>query len=197
MHRIRTTLALATVLALAGCASEPVEDVRAADSALEEARRLDAATYASEEWQAASDARARLDAELAAQEDRFALFRSYGQARNLALETRTAAKSAGERAIHGKQRARDEASALLAQARDAHARAQQALESAPSGKGARADLAALRADASAIETTLAEMQQAFDAEDYLTAKARAEAAVGASEQVIRQIEEAKKQTGRV
>lgn len=197
MHRIRTTFVLVSALALAGCASEPVEDVRAADSALEEARRLDAVTYAADEWQAASDARARLDAELAAQEDRFALFRSYGQARNLALETRTAAKNAEERAIQGKQQARDDASALLAQARDAHARAQQALETAPGGKGTRADLAALRADASAIETTLAEMQQAFDAEDYLTAKARAEAAVQAAEEVVRQIEEAKKQAGRV
>lgn len=197
MHRIRTTFVLVSALALAGCAGEPVEDVRAADSALEEARRLDAATYAADEWQDASDARARLDAELEAQEDRFALFRSYGQARNLALETRTAAKNAEERAIQGKQQARDEASALLAQARDAHARAQQALESAPGGKGTRADLAALRADASAIETTLAEMQQAFDAEDYLTAKARAEAAVQAAEEVARQIEEAKKQAGRV
>lgn len=188
---------LAGALALTGCATEPVEDIQAAESALEDARTAEAQAYAPDAWEAANDARARLDAELQAQKDRFGLLRSYDNAKNLAAEVKQAAQSASETAMQAKQQARDEATTLMAQAREEYARAQQALDRAPKGKGTQADLAALRADTSGIEPTLAEMQQAFDAQDYLTAKARATAAIEASQRVIQQIEGAKAQAGSV
>lgn len=188
---------LAGALVLTGCATEPVEDIQAAESALEDARTAEAQAYAPDAWEAANDARARLDAELQAQKDRFGLLRSYDNAKNLAAEVKQAAQSASETAMQAKQQARDEATTLMAQAREEYARAQQALDRAPTGKGTQADLAALRADTSGIEPTLAEMQQAFDAQDYLTAKARATAAIEASQRVIQQIEGAKAQAGSV
>ncbi|MDH5468090.1 MAG: hypothetical protein OEY25_11785, partial [Candidatus Aminicenantes bacterium] len=67
---------------------------------------------------------------------------------------------------------------------------------APTGKGARADIEALRADLKALEGSLAEVQQAIDSEDYLGAADRAriiqEKASGISSQIKQALEKVKK-----
>ena len=67
------------------------------------------------------------------------------------------------------------------------------MTSAPRGKGTEADLASLKSGVTSIDGTLAEMQTAFDAGDYLTAKTKAQAAIDASREVVKEIETAKAQ----
>lgn len=197
MRSGRLSFVLLTTLILAGCASEPVEEINAVDSALAEARNLEAPAYAPEAWETANDAKARLDAELAAQQERFALLRSYKAAQQLAAEAKNSAEMAQQNAVQAKQQARDEASVLVAEARAEFTRAQETLQNAPRGKGTQADLAALNADVSGIEPVLAEMEAAFEAEDYLTAKTKAESAIEAARSIITEVENAKAATGRV
>ncbi len=70
----------------------------------------------------------------------------------------------------------------------------------PTGKGAQADLAAMRADADGVEATLAEADSALGAGDSRTAKTKAESALATIERIkgeIVQAEEARRRAGRV
>ena len=164
------------VLVLAGCGKPPEADIAAADTALGEARSADAVEYAPESMKAAEDARAQLDAELKAQEEKFALFRSYDKAAELAASSKEAAARARTDAEEGKKRAREEASEMIAQVRASILEVQQLLEQAPKGKGTEVDLAVLKSDLTGVENTLAEMDSAFAQEAYLESIAKAESA---------------------
>jgi len=164
------------VLVLAGCGKPPAEDIAAADTALGEARSADAVEYAPESMKAAEDARAQLDAELKAQEEKFALFRSYDKATELATASKEAAARARTDAEEGKKRAREEASEMIAQVRASILEVQQLLDQAPKGKGTEVDLAVLKSDLTGVENTLTEMDTAFAQEAYLESIAKAESA---------------------
>jgi len=178
-------------LVLAACSQVPTVDVDAAKHALDEARTAQAAEYAPQAWTAAQDADAKLEAELDAQSQRWSALRSYTVARQLAVDTKSAAERSRDEAVAGKDKAKDEASTLRAQARDESSRANAAVGSAPRGKGTEADLASLKSDASSIDTTLQEMQSAFDAGDYINAKVKAQAAIDAAKKIQAEIEQAK------
>jgi hypothetical protein len=191
MKKAWLTLAVAAgLLVFAGCGKPPQEAIGAADQALGEARTAGAADYAPESLKAAEDARAQLDAELKAQEDKFALFRSYDKAAELATASQQAAQRAKTDAEEGRRRAREEASEMIAQVRASVLQVQQLLESAPRGKGAEADLAVLKSDLSGVESTLSEMDAAFAEEQYLEAISKAESAKQSVDAIRAEIERA-------
>ena len=181
-------------LILAACSQPPAADIDAARHALDEARQAQAAEYAPQAWTAAQDADTKLQAELDAQSQRWSALRSYTVARDLAVNTKTAAEKSRDEAASGKEQAKTEAGTLMAQARDEVARANAAVASAPRGKGTEADLASLKTDATSIDDTLNEMQRAFDSGDYINAKSKAQAAIDAAKKIEDEIAQAK--TGR-
>ncbi|MBZ5639885.1 MAG: hypothetical protein LAO51_14155 [Acidobacteriia bacterium] len=189
-----TLLVLSVVAVLAtftGCAEMPAQDLDAAKQALDNAKSAQAADYAPDAWRVASDAETRLEAELAAQGDRSALFRSYSKARDMAAEVKRNAEQAVADAATGKEKAKEEATQLMAQAKQANEQAQHDLASAPKGKGTEADLASLKSDTESAQTTLQDMEGAFDRGDYLGAKIKAQAVIQAADQVRKEIEKAK------
>jgi len=179
-----------SVLAAAGCAKEPAEQIQAATAAIEEARVAQASDYAPESLTAAEDAKAALEAELAAQGDRFALFRSYDKANELAAAATTAGQKARQDAEAGRERMRQEAADQIAELKVAIEEVRTMLASAPRGKGSAADLAVLQTDLTTIETSLSETESSFAAERYLDSKASAEAARQQAEQIRAAIQEA-------
>ena len=190
-HAYSATLIL--TLALAGCAQSPVAEIDGAKQALDRARDAQAPDYAPEAWNAANDAQSRLDAELDAQKNKTALFRSYSKSKDLAAEVKSTSEKAAELAAAGKEKAKAEASTLISQAREEYALAEKALASAPRGKGTEADLASLKSGVTGIDASLAEMQRAFDAGDYLTAKTKAQASIDAAREIVKEVEAAKAQ----
>src|SRR4029077_17444950 len=68
MRPAHTLLVVGLALGVAGCASAPKTEIDEAKHALETAQNAHAADYAPEAWNAAKDAEAKLDAELAAQD---------------------------------------------------------------------------------------------------------------------------------
>jgi len=191
---MKKTLVLSLVavglLVFAGCGKPPETEIGAADQSLGEARTAQASEYAPESLKAAEDARAQLDAELKAQEDKFALFRSYDKATELAASAKQAADRAKTDAVEGRERAREEASAMIAQLRTSVLEVQQLLDSAPKGKGTEADLAVLRSDLTGVETAIAEMDTAFAEEQYLESISKAEAAKQSVDAIRGEIERA-------
>jgi hypothetical protein len=178
---------------LAGCAQAPSTDIDAANHAVDEARQAQAAEYAPQSWAAAQDTQSKLQIELDAQGQRWSMLRTYTVARQLAQDTKTAADRSRDEAIAGKDRAKNDASTLMAQAREEVGRANTAVTTAPKGKGTEADLASMKSDAGSLDDTLAEMQKAFDDGNYNEAKAKAQAAIDAAKRIQSEIENAKSQ----
>lgn len=189
-----TTLASIVIVGtalLVGCANPPTKALDDARTAMEAARTAQAPDYAPETWNTATDLENKLAAEAAAQEKRFPLFRSYTNTETLAAQVKETADQAASEAVAGKERARGEADTLMTQAHAAYDAAKKALDSAPKGKGSEADVASLRTDSGGIETTLQEMQHAYDAGNFLEAKTKAQAAIDAAERIQSEIENAR------
>lgn len=167
--------AVALAVMSAACAKPPQAQIDAANAALTNATGAGASEYAPEAYSAARDAQAKLDAELKAQEGKFALTRSYTEVTTLVTAATEAAEKAASEATQRKQAAQTEASTLIADARTAIEGAETALTSAPKGKGSQADLAALQSDLTAAKSALGEAETALSGQHYLDAKAKAEA----------------------
>lgn len=202
MRKMKVALPLVLVLGLVmvGCAKPPEADINAAKSSLDAARQAEAGDYASDSLKAAEDAQAQLDNELKAQEQKFSLFRSYKHASELAADVKTKADKAAEDARTAKQKAKDEASTLIAEAKTAVEESKGMLDKAPKGKGTQADLEQMKADLATAESSLAEADTAFNAEHYLEAKSKADAAKTTAANVktaVEQAMEAKKTMGKM
>jgi len=191
MKLTRLSLIAALGLALAGCSAAPTADVDAAKHAMEEARQAQAPEYAPQAWTAAQDADSKLQVELDAQQKRWAPLRSYTVAKQLASDAKTAAERSKAEAVTGMETMKTEVSTMMAQARDEAAKAHSAVDTAPKGKGTEADLASMKTDATSIDDTLAEMQRAFDAGNYIEAKTKAQAAIDAATRIQSEVETAK------
>ena len=173
----RTSLvAIAAVLSITACAKPPQEAIDAAVAAQQSAVTAGAEEYAPEAMAAVTQAKAALDAELAAQQEKMSLTRSYGHAEELAAAYQTAAQQAASAAATAKEQARAEASDLIAQGRVALEEAMAALAAAPRGKGSAADLAAFQTDLQTAGTTLADAEAALTGEQYLQARSMANSA---------------------
>ncbi len=185
-------LMAATIILTAGCAKVPTAEIEAADAALGQASAAQAAEYAPEAMQAVTDARAKLDAELKAQEGANALFRDYDTATSLAAEVKSAAAAAETAAIDGRSRAREEAATLIAEVRTTLDEVKLMLAEAPKGKGTELDLAMLQSDVTQVEGSLTEMDGAFSEERYLESKAIAQSALDSASSVREHLQVAMK-----
>jgi len=176
MRKMMAVLPLVFVFVLmAGCAKPPQDAINSATAALDSAK-AEASEYASSSLQAAEDARAALEAELKAQQDKFALFRSYKKTDELVADLKAKSEKAAADAAAGKAQAQTDATTAINDATTALTDAKAKLEKAPKGKGTAADLEAMKADLTAAESTLAEANSSMTAGKYKDAKAKAEAA---------------------
>jgi hypothetical protein len=167
-------LVLVAMVAVA-CAEPPTAEIEAADRSLDEARSAQAAEYAPQTLKSAEQARQQLDAELKAQEERFAMMRDYDKAKELAASAKSTAERASTEAAAARERARQEAADMIAQVRTSIDELKTMLENAPKGKGTEADLAMLQTDVASMEQSLTEMENAFAEERFLEVKAKAQA----------------------
>jgi hypothetical protein len=139
---------------------------------------------------AAEDALGRMNNELKAQEERSRIMRSYDKTKELAAEVKTAGQKARSDAEAGKERAKQEASQALADARTKLADTRALLDQAPTGKGTTTDIAAMKATLDGVEQSLAGVEHTFSAGRYNEARTQAQAAMQSSEQIRAEIETA-------
>lgn len=197
MMQQRQTLALLAlaVLLVTGCAKPPAEQIEAAEKAVKEAQQSGAATYTAEEYAKLEATLAALKKEVEDQDGKFALFRDYGKAEQLAAS----AKADGERLKSEAAKKKEEAKAAALQAQQV---AQEAVKStldlvakAPVGKD-RAALEAIKNDAEALKASLNQVQIAIDKEDYPAAQAQAKAIHDKSQAVSAEIQNALAKVGK-
>lgn len=194
MQEILVSLTLIALL-MGGCAKPPTEQVDAAEKAVKEAQQGGAATYSAEEYAKLEGSLAALRKEIADQDAKFALFRDYGKAEQLAAS----AKADGERVKIEAAKRKEEAKAAALQAQQV---AQEAVKTtlelvakAPVGKD-RAALEAIKADAEALKSSLNQVQASIDKEDYTGAQTQAKAIHEKSQTVSAEIEQALAKVGK-
>lgn len=175
MRKITFGLLLLVLVFMVGCAKPPEEAIKAVGTAIEGATAAGASDYAPDSLKAAEDAKAALDTELKAQEEKFALFRSYKKATELAQQAKAAGETAATDAATKKEQVKAEAQTLINDAKTALTEAQDLLAKAPKGKGTQADIEAMKNDLTTAGTSLTEAETSFNGERYLDAKAKAEA----------------------
>ncbi|TKS58114.1 MAG: hypothetical protein EWM72_03228 [Nitrospira sp.] len=197
MIQIRQTFAplALTVLLVTGCAKPPTEQIEAAEKAIKEAQQSGAATYTAEEYAKLEGTLAALKKEVGDQDVKFALFRDYGKAEQLAAS----AKADGERVKTEAAKKKEEAKAAALQAQQV---AQESVKStldlvakAPVGKD-RAALEAIKNDVDALKASLNQVQTALDKEDYPAAQTQAKAIHDKSQAVSTEIQNALAKVGK-
>lgn len=186
----RHGLVLAAMLAVTAC-SPPTETISAGELAQQSAIAAGAEEYAAEAMASVAQAKASLDAELAAQQGRFVLRRSYRRAEELATTYRTASEQAASAAGAGREQARSDATALIAESRILLGEVRGMLAAAPVGKGSRADLAAMNADLDQAATLITEAETLLGVEEFMEAKSRATSAREAIDGVKSAVEQAR------
>src|SRR5262245_319134 len=181
MHRIArrfpqsalTGLALVALTA-AGCAKAPDQEIGAAQAALAQAKAAGGDTYAPEPYHKAEEVMAQAKAEVDAQNGKFALMRSYKNAKLLLGQVKAEADRAREEAATGRVQFQRAAQIAPDEARPRLDAATAAVANAPAGKDSRADIDAMKGDLEALKATLAEADAANTAQDFATAKQKAE-----------------------
>lgn len=187
-------LALAALVAT-GCAKPPSDQIEAAEKAVKEAQQSGAATYAADEYAKLEGTLAALKKEVGDQDGKFALFRDYGKAEQLAAS----AKADGERVKTDAAKKKEEAKAGALQAQQvAQAAVKETVDlvaQAPVGKD-RAALEAIKTDAEALKASLNQVQVAIEKEDYPAAQAQAKAIHEKSQAVSAEIQSALAKVGK-
>jgi len=186
-------LILVAAVMVVGCAKPPQQDIDGAKAALAAAEQAEAPKYAAEAWDKAQQAMNAVNAELEAQNAKFALFRSYTKAKQLIADATTAANAAKDAGIAGKEKAKNEAKAAIdavKAALDGANTLMAAVEKCPRAKRAKEvkkDLATVKGNLDGYKNQIAEIAGKFTKEDFFGAKAQAESLKGSVEAVAKDL----------
>ncbi len=187
-------LVLAAIV-LAGCAKPPSEHIEAAEQAVTDVRQSGANTYAPDDFAKLEGTVAAIKREVSEQDAKFALFRDYGKAEQLALSAQTESDRVKTAALKKKEESKAVAQQAYQVAQEAVTAAMALVARAPVGKD-RAALEAIKNDVHALKASLNQVQLAVDREDYLAAQAQAKAIHEKSQAVSAEINTALAKTGK-
>lgn len=176
--------ALFVVALTTGCAKPPQAEIDGAKAALAAAEGVASGKWAPEAWDKAQQAMNAVNAELEAQNQKFALFRSYTKAKELVAAANTAAAEAQSAAVAGKEKAKNEAQGAIDAAKAAQGEASAEIATLEGckrfmrAKEAKKQMADMKASFDGLVAQLAGIEGAFASEDYFGAKAQAESLKG-------------------
>ena len=195
MRNISRFLVLFTVVSLvfSGCSKKPVQETNDAEAAISAIVKAGAEIYAQEELMKLNNDLAAAKNQLEIQDKK--LIKKYGATREMLAKIAVDASALKATIVTRKEDAKNKALTAQIEAKAVLDEAKALLERAPIGKGARADIEAFKADLKALESSLAEVQQTIDSEDYLGAQDRAkniqEKASGISSQIQQAMQKVK------
>jgi len=186
------------VFMFSGCSSEPAQEISDATTAVEAAITEGADVYAADQARALKDdLQAAIDQGKA---NAGKLFGSNSEAVEKLAKIKAAAEELKASIPAKKEEAKNNAVTALEAAKTAIADAKALVETAPKGKGSKADIEAFTADLKALEDSLPEIQQAIDGESFFAAvdkcKPIAEKAAAISEQIKQAIEKVQAAKGK-
>lgn len=200
--RHRLVVFLSMVLAvgmLSACAKPPQADIDQARAALAAAAGAEAATYATQAWDTAQQSMNAATAEIEAQGAKFALTRSYKNAKTLLATAAQDAAAAEQAAVAGKEAAKAEVEQALTAIESSFAQADQLLQTLTNcrrrPKGFAADLELMQGNVDGLRGQLADVQGAAAEEQFMEAKSLAEELQQQVELVVADLENARVKIG--
>lgn len=195
----RSALLLCALIVLAlgvsSCAKPPQVDMDAAKASIQKAEQAEAAEYAQTDLRAAQDSLAAADAEVTAQQGKFALFRNYKHAKALYASANQLGQTAEQNAIRNKEQARKDAEAALAEAQQAIANTRTVMASKEAqalrrGKETREALRQIEAELAATDSSLANVTAAQQQERYKQALQLARSATAKANSLTQEMQQA-------
>ncbi|HEX5549651.1 MAG TPA: hypothetical protein VFX36_02400 [Nitrospira sp.] len=176
-------------LLMGGCAQPPADQINAAEQAVKDAQQNGAATYVANDYAKVEGLLAAMKTEVAEQDGKFALFRDYGKAEQLAATTKAEAERIKADAAKKMEEAKFAAAQAYQAAQATVASTLDLVAKAPAGKD-RAALESIKTDAQALKASLNDVQVLLDKADYLAAQTKAKAIQDKGEAVSHEIETA-------
>ena len=178
-----------------GCAKPPQQELDQSRAAMAAAEQAEAPKYAPDAWDKAQRAMNAVNAELEAQNAKFALFRSYTKAKQLVADATAAANEAKDAAVAGKEKAKNEAQAAIDGVKTSIENAQMLMADLEKcrrkPKDFRKDLEAMKGQLDEYANQVNDIQNAFDSEDFLGAKSQADSLKGQVDQMAEELQNAK------
>jgi len=169
---------LMTMTLATGCAKPPQQEIDGLSAALAAAEESEAPQYAADSWSKAQEANNAVAAEVEAQNNKFALFRSYTKAKELIAAANQASATAQAEAVTGKEAARNDANSALIAVQDSLGQAEGLLADLAAcrrtPKDFKKDLEGMRGMYEGYVAQVAGIEDALAAEDFLGAKSQAE-----------------------
>lgn len=156
---------------LAGCGSQPTQEMQAAKAALDAAAAEGGDKYSAADMKSASGTLNAAMEEVKAQDAKW--FKNYDKAKEMLVKVKSDADAVKAGLAAKKEQAKNEATTNLAAATEAVKAAKAALAGAPKGKGAAADIEAMKGDIQGLDAALGEVQPLIDSQDYAAARDKA------------------------
>jgi len=188
-------LVLVVAILAVGCAKPPQQELDAMKAAMQAAEQAEAPKYAAADWDKAQQAVNAANAEVEAQNAKFALFRSYTKAKQLIADATAAANAAKEAGTAGREKAKNEAREAIDAAKAALTTAQEALAALEKCKREPKDLKkyleAQKGNLDGLANQVNGLEDAFNSEDFFGAKAQAESLKGQIDTIANELVNAK------
>jgi hypothetical protein len=165
---------LPVLLLMVGCSQAPADKLGEAEKAVMDAKLAGAQAYVAEDFAKLEGMLNNAKKEMDDQNAKFMLFRDYGKTEQLLASVKAETPALLEETAKKKEEAKAVALKAHEAAKQAVKKAQALVSKAPVGKD-RAAVEAIKNDAKALTASLNDVQMAMDAEDYLTAQAKAKA----------------------
>jgi hypothetical protein len=157
--------------ALTGCGSQPAQEIQSTKAAVDAVVADGGEKFAPAETKGVAAALNTAMEEVKTQDGKF--FKNYDKAKEMLAKAKGDAETLKTGLAAKKEQAKTEAAANLSAASDAVKAAEAALSKAPKGKGAAADIEAMKGDLQGLEAALAEVQPLIDGQDYAAARDKA------------------------
>ena len=188
-------VAVLTLAVAAGCAKPPQQEIDALKAAMTAAEQAEAPKYAADAWNSAQQAMNAVNAEVEAQANKFALFRSYTKTKELIAAANQSAEAAQQAGRAGKE-------AAMNAANDALAAARTSLETATTlmaelgacrrkPKDFKKDMEMMQATLDGYAAQVTGIESAIASEDYFGARSQAESLQASVDTLVSDMQGAK------
>jgi len=179
----------------AGCAKPPQQEIDALKAAMTAAEQAEAPKYAADAWNGAQQAMNAVNAEVEAQANKFALFRSYTKTKELIAAANQSAEAAQQAGRAGKE-------AAMNAANEALAGAQGSLEAATAmmaelgacrrkPKDFKKDMEMMQATLDGYAAQVAGIESAIASEDFFGARSQADSLKASVDTLVSDMQGAK------
>jgi ElaB/YqjD/DUF883 family membrane-anchored ribosome-binding protein len=188
LKRFALILAALTLLAvMVGCSKAPEAEIQRANSAQQAAQLGEAEIYVPDAYRAATDTLNNAMALKQEQDSKFALFRSYGKAKEGFVAAENMFNNAATEAGVEKEKVRVQVAQMLIDAKAVLDSANTALAKAPRGKGSKADLELIKIDLATVLASYTEAETDVANGKYMSARSKIEALIQRAHAIMDEI----------